>query len=42
MGIVSAIHDPENPENHSYFFPNWEDFERENNIKNVCNKLLSL
>lgn len=42
MGIVSAIHDPENPENYSYFFPNWEDFERENNIKNVCNKLLSL
>lgn len=42
MGIVSLIHDPENPESYSFFFPKREDFNRENNIENVASKLLSL
>jgi len=42
MGIVSLIHNPDKPEEYSYFFPRWEDFQRENNITNVANKLLNL
>ena len=42
MGIVSTIHNPERPEDFSYFFPVWEDFEKEHDIKNVVDKLLSL
>ena len=36
MGIVSTIHNPDDPASFSYYFPVREDFDREHDIKKCC------
>ena len=42
MGVVSVIHNPDNPEEKEYFFPEWEEFDERHNIKNVAKQIIDI
>ena len=39
MGIPSVIHNPDNPEEKEYYFPDWDEFRNRHDIKQVVEKI---